>query len=112
MKKILLPLHYQNKDMKNGRKTYTFEESLNRALGQKGEPLRDEYENEMKSFLIGESIRKARQAKELTQEQLGELMGVKRAQVWAQWKFSGDKHKSLQVDTERTFHQRYPLAML
>ena len=25
----------------------------------------------------------------------------------AQWKFSGDKHKSLQVDTERTFHQRY-----
>lgn len=62
-------------------KAYTFEESLNRALGQKGEPLRDEYENEMKSFLIGESIRKARQAKELTQEQLGELMGVKRAQV-------------------------------
>ena len=33
-------------------------------------------------------------------------------QVLAQWKFSGDKHKSLQVDTERTFHQRYPLAML
>lgn len=32
--------------------------------------------------------------------------------VSAQWKFSGDKHKSLQVDTERTFHQRYPLAML
>ena len=29
-----------------------------------------------------------------------------------QWKFSGDKHKSLQVDTERTFHQRYPLVML
>ena len=27
-------------------------------------------------------------------------------------KFSGDKHKSLQVDTERTFHQRYPLVML
>ena len=32
--------------------------------------------------------------------------------IGAQWKFSGDKHKSLQVDTERTFHQRYPLAML
>ena len=29
-----------------------------------------------------------------------------------QWKFSGDKHKSLQVYTERTFHQRYPLVML
>lgn len=34
------------------------------------------------------------------------------ASLEAQWKFSGDKHKSLQVDTERTFHQRYPLAML
>ena len=33
-------------------------------------------------------------------------------EIMAQWKFSGDKHKSLQVDTERTFHQRYPLAML
>ena len=32
--------------------------------------------------------------------------------IGAQWKFSGDKHKSLQVDTERTFHQRYPLVML
>lgn len=30
----------------------------------------------------------------------------------AQWKFSGDKHKSLQVDTERTFHQLCPLVML
>lgn len=62
-------------------KEYTFEESLNRALGQKGDPLRDEYENEMKSFLMGDSIRKARQAKDLTQEQLGKLMGVKRSQV-------------------------------
>ena len=29
-----------------------------------------------------------------------------------QWKFSGDKHKSLQVYIERIFHQRYPLVML
>ena len=35
-----------------------------------------------------------------------------RKEIWGQWKFSGDKHKSLQVDTERTFHQRYPLVML
>lgn len=62
-------------------KTYTFTESLNRALGEKGTPLRDEYENEMNSFLMGESIKKARLAKELTQEQLGKLMGVKRSQV-------------------------------
>ena len=34
------------------------------------------------------------------------------AEFLAQWKFSGDKHKSLQVYTERTFHQRYLLVML
>ena len=62
-------------------KSYTFAESLDRALGKPGEPLRDEYEHEMKSFLMGDTIRKARQAKALTQEQLGELMGVKRSQV-------------------------------
>ena len=39
-------------------------------------------------------------------------MGASPGLMKAQWKFSGDKHKSLQVDTERTFHQRYPLAML
>ena len=39
------------------------------------------------------------------------IMGDRRLRR-AQWKFSGDKHKSLQVYTERTFHQRYPLAML
>ena len=35
-----------------------------------------------------------------------------KALISAQWKFSGDKHKSLQVYTERTFHQRYLLVML
>ena len=33
------------------------------------------------TFLIGEAIKWAREAKNLTQEQLGELMGVKRAQI-------------------------------
>ena len=36
----------------------------------------------------------------------------RKGENWGQWKFSVDKHKSLQVDTERTFHQRYPLVML
>ena len=36
----------------------------------------------------------------------------RKGKIVGQWKFSGDKHKSLQVDTERTFHQRYPLVML
>ena len=40
------------------------------------------------------------------------VAGLAKAENAGQWKFSGDKHKSLQVDTERTFHQRYPLVML
>ena len=40
------------------------------------------------------------------------LVASVQEELGAQWKFSGDKHKSLQVYTERTFHQRYPLAML
>lgn len=40
------------------------------------------------------------------------FIGYKTVEIAAQWKFSGDKHKSLQVYTERTFHQRYLLVML
>lgn len=61
-------------------KLYTHEEMLDRVLG-KGTPERNEYETQMNSFLMGEAIKKARQSKHLTQEQLGEMMGVKRAQV-------------------------------
>ena len=62
-------------------KIYTHEEMLDRVLGVKGTPERDSYETEMNSFLMGEAIKKARISKNLTQEELGEMMGVKRAQV-------------------------------
>ena len=62
-------------------KFYTEEEALDKVLGEKGNQTRDNYEMEMNSFLMGEAIRKARQSKNLTQEQLGELIGIKRAQV-------------------------------
>ncbi len=62
-------------------KFYTEEETLEKVLGKKGTAVRDKYEDEMNNFLIGEAIKKTREAKALTQEQLGELMGVKRAQV-------------------------------
>ncbi len=60
---------------------YTHEEMLDRVLGKKGEPLRSQYEADINSFLMGEAIKKARLAKNLTQEQLGEMIGVKRSQV-------------------------------
>ena len=62
-------------------KLYTHEEMLDAVVGVKGTPRRDKYEADINNFLIGEAIKKAREAKNLTQEQLGELMGVKRAQI-------------------------------
>ncbi|MBO8474001.1 MAG: helix-turn-helix transcriptional regulator [Bacteroidetes bacterium] len=62
-------------------KFYTEEEAVDKVLGSKGTPARDQYEKDINDFMIGEAIRKARTAKKLTQEQLGELMGVKRAQI-------------------------------
>ena len=53
-------------------KLYTHEEMLDRVIGTKGTPAREKYETDIKW---------AREAKNLTQEQLGELMGVKRAQI-------------------------------
>lgn len=66
-------------------KLYTFDEVLDEDLGKIGSADRDafeaEVEAEIKAYHIGEAIRQARKEKNLTQTQLGELMGVQRAQV-------------------------------
>ena len=60
---------------------YTEEEARNLLFGEIGTPERDQYEAELKSFLIGEAIRKARESQHMTQAQLGEKLGVQRAQI-------------------------------
>ena len=62
-------------------KFYTEEEALDIVIGEKGTPERNKYEDDINNFLIGEAIKRTRESKNLTQEQLGELMGVKRAQI-------------------------------
>ncbi len=62
-------------------KLYTHEEMLDRVLGIQGTPYRDNYEEQMNSYLVGEAIREARKSKNLTQEQLGEKLGVKKSQI-------------------------------
>lgn len=62
-------------------KLYTHEEMLDAVVGVKGTPRREKYEADIDNFLIGEAIKKARESKNLTQEQLGELMGVQKAQI-------------------------------
>lgn len=62
-------------------KTYTFDEVKDNYLGKKGTEKRDNYEKELRLDLIGEAIKQARKERKLTQTQLGELIGVKKAQI-------------------------------
>lgn len=62
-------------------KRYTLAEAEDKLIGTKGTPIRDEYEAELKLELIGDMIKKARGERNLTQAQLGELIGVKKAQI-------------------------------
>jgi len=57
------------------------EEMLDKVIGVEGTHERDAYDTEVNSFLIGESIKQARQSKNLTQEEPGKLIGVQRAQI-------------------------------
>lgn len=62
-------------------KTYTLDEVKDKYLGKKGTEERDVYENELRLDLLGEAIKQARKERKLTQSQLGELVGVKKAQI-------------------------------
>ena len=66
-------------------KTYTFDELKDKYIGEVGTTKRDEYEKtlkeELQAYHIGEAIKQARLAKNLTQEELGERIGVQKAQI-------------------------------
>lgn len=62
-------------------KTYSFDEVKDRYLGEKGTEKREMYEYELRMDLIGEAIKNARKERNLTQEQLGKLVGVQKAQI-------------------------------
>lgn len=66
-------------------KLYTFEEAKDIHFGKIGTPRRDEHERKVAdaiyTYRIGETIKKARLEQNLTQEELGKKIGVKRAQI-------------------------------
>jgi HTH-type transcriptional regulator / antitoxin HipB len=62
-------------------KKYSLSEAEDKLIGVKGTPERDSYEFELKLELIGDMIQTARKERNLTQEQLGQLVGVKKAQI-------------------------------
>ena len=62
-------------------KTYTLEEVQDELLGKIGTPRRDRFEYELQMDLIGSAIKQTRQERNLTQEELGKLIGVQKSQI-------------------------------
>ena len=58
---------------------------VDEVWGEKGTPERDAMEaqlkEELQAYYVGEAIKKARLKQNLTQEELGERIGVKRSQI-------------------------------
>jgi DNA-binding XRE family transcriptional regulator len=62
-------------------KTYSLAEMKDKYIGEVGTAERDEYEYELRMDLLGKMIKSARQQRSLTQEELGQLVGVQKAQI-------------------------------
>jgi HTH-type transcriptional regulator/antitoxin HipB len=62
-------------------KTYSLDEITDKHIGKKGTVKREIFENELRLDLLGEAIKQARKERHLTQEELGKLVGVKKAQI-------------------------------
>jgi len=67
--------------MENKFKTTSLEEMIDKHIGKIGTDKRDTFENELRLDLLGHAIKEARKERNLTQEQLGELVGVQKAQI-------------------------------
>jgi len=66
---------------KNKIKTYSLSEMKDEFIGSAGTKKRDEYEYDLNMEVLSLMIKKARQERNLTQKQLGELIGVQKAQI-------------------------------
>lgn len=62
-------------------KSYSLSEMKDKYIGKKGTKNRDQYEYELSMDILGRMIKTARQQQKLTQEELGELVGVQKAQI-------------------------------
>ena len=62
-------------------KKLTLNEVKDKFIGEQGSVKRNQYEFDLRMDIIGEMIKAARKERNLTQEELGELIGVQRAQI-------------------------------
>ncbi|WP_312324507.1 helix-turn-helix transcriptional regulator [Soonwooa sp.] len=61
--------------------TVSIDKMIDKHIGKLGTKKRDNFENELRIELLGQAIKQARQEQNLTQEQLGELVGVQKSQI-------------------------------
>ncbi len=62
-------------------KSYSLSEMKDKYIGKPGTAERDKYEYELRMDVLGRMIKQARQERNLTQEQLGQLVGVQKSQI-------------------------------
>ena len=62
-------------------KMYSFDQIKDEFIGEIGTEKRTQYEQELQLEILGEMIRKVRLERNLTQDELGKLIGVQRAQI-------------------------------
>jgi HTH-type transcriptional regulator / antitoxin HipB len=62
-------------------KTVSLDTLIGKHIGERGTDRREAFENELRIDLLGHAIKQVRQERNLTQEQLGELVGVQKAQI-------------------------------
>ena len=62
-------------------KTYTLDEVTDELIGKVGTADRDKFEYELQMDLIGQAIKQTRKERNLTQEELGKLIGVQKSQI-------------------------------
>lgn len=62
-------------------KTYTLNQVQDELIGKIGSVERNLFEYELQMDLIGKAIKQTRKERNLTQEELGKLIGVQKAQI-------------------------------
>ena len=62
-------------------KTYSLEDLTDKHIGKRGTPARSQFNQALEMDILGDIVKRIRLDKKLTQEQLGELIGVKKAQI-------------------------------
>ena len=62
-------------------KLHTLSEMKDKYIGKIGSKEREDYEYELTMDVLGKMIKSARQERHLTQEELGRLIGVQKAQI-------------------------------